>query len=480
MRHTFLTLFISLLLVESCVQIPTDEACCMLLSTPSIEESVLAALEGPEFVEGDFPPCEWWEMFSDPKLSQLICIALANNPTMQKVEALFTRVEEEAKIKRSHLFPTLGFNAAVNWRYLSENDFFRAFTPVIPTSIPEYLIDLDFSYEFDFWGKNRNIYEGALGLAKAQEAEKEGAILALSTSVATLYFKLQSEMQALSILKKERSLLTRLFELTQSREKEAIDDLTQPLQAEERLLYINQSILFSELQVTITKHALSVLLGEGPECDLEICPHQSPNTGAFPLPKCLSSNLLARRPDLMAQLWRVEAAAHLVGAAKAEFFPNISLIALTGFDSVFFNKLFSGGSFGATVRPALHLPIFTAGRIKANLGAKQAEFDEAIFTYNGLLLEAVKEVADKIANLQTADEALKITQRVVNNQTQQQQLTAKRYAFAVDNLLSLISAQEEVLSRELDQNQKEYEKRLAAVDLIKALGGGYCNGEQPL
>jgi len=472
-------ILLSLIFVGGCVKIPTEEASCHLASIPKLNQTTEKALEDNHFYEGEFPDTHWWEMFNDPQLSQLICQALSCNPLMNKVEARVKAAEAEAKIKRSRLFPTIGFNADLDWQYLGKNSFFRAFTPVFPGNITEYEIDLDFSYELDFWGKNRNIYRSALGIARAEAAERESAILMLSTSVAAIYFKLQATMQQLALLKEERKLLTHLVTLTNLRKKHALDNSSQQLQAQEKIFAINKNIYFKKKKIVLHKNMLHMLIGEGPDAFEPIDSISLKDPIKFPLPENISSDLLARRPDLKAHIWRVEAAAHLVGAARADFYPRVDLCALAGLDSVFVQKLFGWNSRTYSVKPALHLPIFTAGRIKANLRARQAEFEELIYAYNETVLRAVKEVANQITTLQTTNETLNEQQLLVQNKIANRQLTALRYQHALSTLLDVLQMQDEVIQEKFKKIRLQYNQRIAAIELIKVLGGGYCNEEDP-
>lgn len=477
MRRALHTLFLSLIFFAGCVRIPEDEAYCKIDPVPCLEKTRETALESVSFTEGEFPEGNWWEMFDDPKLSELICTALSCNPTLQVAMERVKQAEAGAKIKRSYLFPTIGFDAQVNWRYLGRNDFFRAYTPVIPANVPEWILGVDFTYEFDFWGKNRNTFRSALSLAKAEEAERCNAILMLSTSVAAVYFKLQANYQQLKLLKDERKILTKLFQLTKERQENALDNSMQRLSAEEQLFIINKNILITKQKITLNTHMLNVLLGFGPDTKQEFESIAFPSRMDFPLPKHISSNLLARRPDLMAYIWRIESAAHLVGAAKADFYPRIDLAAFAGLDSVFLNKLFTQKSFSANIVPALYLPIFTAGRIKANLRQKQAEFNEWIYAYNNAVLQAVKEVADQIVTLNIVNEKLAVEEMLVANRIQNRKIIAQRYNNALANLLDLLQSQDEVLQQEFEKIHLQYKRAQAAIHLIKALGGGYCTEE---
>lgn len=479
MRRALSGILLCLIIAGGCAKIPTDEACCKLMPAPCLEYSTQEALEDSNFYAGDFPEGDWWEMFEDEQLAELIEEALSENPTMQMACARVEAAEAGAKLKRSFLFPTIGFNADVDWQYFSKNDFFRAFTPLIPGNITEYEIDLDFSYEIDFWGRNRNHFEAALGIARAMEAERQNVALMLSTSVAVSYFKLQANMQRLDVLKEERAVLTKLFLLTEKRQENALDNSMQRLGSEEQLFVINKNILLVKQKIALVKNMLNALIGRGPDVCIEVEPIGEFSEFSFPLPCHISSNLLVRRPDLMSFIWRVQSGAHLVGAAKAEFYPRVDLYALAGLDSIIVNKLFGWQSRTGVLKPAVHLPIFTAGRLKANLREKQAEFEEMIYAYNEAVLRAVKEVSDEVISLQMASEKVGVEERLVANRLQNRKLEALRYKNAVANKLDLLSAQDALLQQQFSKIKFEYQRVIATVKLVKALGGGYCTEEVP-
>lgn len=465
---------ILLLFLNGCLRIPKDDASCQLLPTPELDETVCEALENSIFTTGDFPQRAWWETFENPQLSDLIQTALFNSPTIKKAEAVLRTAEEEAIVQRARLFPYIGFSATFNWEHYSRNSFFLAFAPQIPSNITETNLGLNFSYELDFWGKNRNLFEAKLGIEKAKRAEKAQAELILSVAVAASYYKLQWYLVGLDILKRERSILTRLLELTNMRKSHAIDSELDLLASEQLLLAINQNVEMYQQNVSIEEHALKMLLGFGPDADLEICPMDWDSFSTFPLPENISCNLLAHRPDLMALIWQVESAAHVVGAAKADFYPSVDLVAFAGFDSVFFRKLFNWkGSRQDFLTPALNLPIFTAGRIRANLRAKYAEFEQAIDSYNERLLQAVQQVADQIVVLKTADEKLNQQIHITQNQQHLEHLATLKFNNALNNELEVLQVRLQTQMQMWTRYQMEYERIYAAVSLIQVLGGGY-------
>lgn len=473
MDRTVIPLFLALIFTYGCVRVPIDEAKCQMLETPCI------STQG--FAVGEFPCLYWWEMFNDSQLNGLIAQALSDSPTLSRVAARVEAAEAEANIKKSRLFPTIGYNASVNWQYIGKNNLIRAYTPkIIPGKENIYAMDIDLKYEIDFWGKNRNTYRAALGLAKAEMAEQQTAILILTTSVASIYFKLQAELEQLAFLQQQREIFSQNFSLTQLRQEHALDSTSQLLDSDNQLLLINQNIQFSIQCVELARHMLNMLIGQGPD----LCEHVQAitlNTNiCFPLPCDISSDLISRRPDLMAQIWRIESAAHLVGAAKAEFYPSIDLFALFGLNSVFANKFFSWGSRLRQVNPALHLPIFTGGRLRANLREKRAEFEQMIYSYNESVLKAVQEVADQIVILRTTNESLKIEEDLLQNKSKNRNFANDRYKNAIESLSSYLDVENDLIEERITKIILQYQQRNAVIQLIRALGGGYCSVEAPL
>lgn len=465
-------LFLPFLLLWGCVPIPKEEAACTLLNSPSLDQTINAGLAQDLIVE-DQIPFNWWVIFEDPVLSDMIHWALSKNPTLQEAIAKIDQASNEARIRKSFLFPTIDLSATVLDRHLAKYGFFRAFAPSIPAHVTETIIGLDFAYEFDFWGKRENLYRAALGEMKAKEAEKAQANLLISTALAVVYYRLQSHIAKFDILLKQQKILVKLVELRKRRQAEAIDSLSQVLSAEYSLDLVNQQIVINKENQELDQHLLLNLLGGGPDEELLISQIILAKKVKIPIPESIKIDLLAHRPDLMAQIWRVEAAAYEVGAAIADFFPNITLNASGGVDSVFFDKLFTQGSLFSTITPALHLPIFNAGRIQANLGKKRAIFMEEIMVYNRLLLNAAKEVADNISFLRSADLNLSLQLAKVANRQKFQKIAQQRFLHALNNKLETLDADLELLQQLWNEADSEYQYTLSAIQLIKAIGGGY-------
>jgi NodT family efflux transporter outer membrane factor (OMF) lipoprotein len=225
-------------------------------------------------------------------------------------------------------------------------------------------------------------------------------------------------------------------------------------------------------QLTLAKNALSAMIGQPNRPLALVLPAQTAIKNIAHA-TALPSDLLGRRADIAAARWRVEAATQDVGNAKAQFYPNVNLVAFAGFSSIGLDRLLSAGSQQWGVGPALHLPLFDGGRLRANLKGKTADLDAAIESYNAAVIDAVRDVADQLAS----------TQAITRQQTEQRaaqasaenayEIALQRYDAGLSNYLQVLTAETTVLS----QRRQGVDLAARALDtqvaLMRALGGGY-------
>lgn len=470
-------IWICILLLGGCTHVSKDEM-AQVLPPVELDASTGKALTHDFFAEGGWPTDSWWEMFGDPQLNEIMLVALAENPTLKMAREKIQLAEQEAKKERSSLFPKLGLNYDENWDYFSKNGFIRSFFPTapgfpIPATVNDVDLSLNFSYEFDFFGRNRRLFAAAIGKARAERAEAQMARLTISTLVAQTYVELQIKLAQARVLKEHVEKRAALYQLTTARSQKGLDAQTPVLEREQSIYEIEQSLIILEKEIALDLHLLGVLAGFGPEKKLIVEPMTALFDRPFPLPEHLSSNLLSRRPDLTAQIWRVESAAKGIGAAKADFYPRVNLMAFAGLESLSFHKLFQMSSKQGGLEPALYLPIFTGGRLTANLKSKVAAFNEAVYHYNELVLSAAREVADQIATLTATYRLLESEAKALDSVEGQLVLQHSRYAHAVSNYITVIEKEESVLKERYKFYGYERDYMLAVVKLIKALGGGY-------
>lgn len=462
------------------ISMPKQEQVKYIQPTPSIQKSVKESLSTPFFTQGDWPKGNWWTIFKSPELDCLVNQALINNPTIQEAWQRVRAAKQEARIANSQLYPLVYFEAQDTEAYLSRNGLYKALNPSLPLNTTLIDLSLEFKYEFDFWNKNANLLRAALGREMAEKAEAMQVRLMISTAVAQSYFALKANLLrkrlyiALYKLRQEES------GLNQTLQKSALSSSLIPLLSTENVLEAKKFLNLIENEIATDKHLLNILMGRSPDAVLKIDACLPPLPEHIALPCHISSGLIARRPDLMAQIWRAKAIAYQVGAAIADFYPDFNLAALAGLESISFAQLFDAGSLTASITPSIYLPIFTGYAIEANVGRLKALFQEAIFAYNKLLLASVQEVADLLSFAKSVY-LIKSEQNSIIDITRKRLNLAKiRNKTGLDSKFEEYAIQDSLIQKELENTTLIYNQYLVSLKLIKALGGGYCASCVPL
>jgi NodT family efflux transporter outer membrane factor (OMF) lipoprotein len=461
---------IILLFIQGCAPIPKHEMAKMMESCDC--DHVAAQVMNGDFAVGDWPRREWWKDFKDPVLDWLIEAGLELSPTLKRAEARLKSATQVAVQRRAALFPEMDFDAEDDWQHLSKAGFFRAFAPTVPPLVNDVTLGFSFSYEFDFWGKNRALFRAALGEAAALAAERMQAELIMTTSIAYTYAELQFLLFKRQILEKMQWNDEEISSIRLKRLQNALDTSMTPLRSHADTLDIKAMIVDAEQQIEQEVHKLKALTGLSQDVVLDIqFFHLSPLQVA--IPERLSLDLTSRRPDLIAQKARVEASAKEIHAAKTDFYPNVNLTAFVGLESVFWPKLFRGSSYSGYLDPAINLPIFTAGRLKGQLMEKVANFDAAVFAYNELILQAAQEVADRLTDIFLLQKQIDVRRLSLETRQEEEKITERRFEHAIEDQIALLDAKNVVLDSELTLASLEYGKQLANILLIRSLGGGY-------
>ncbi|MBS0625274.1 MAG: efflux transporter outer membrane subunit [Verrucomicrobia bacterium] len=460
-----------LTLLSGCVQVPEHEL-AVELDRCGMESVTAEAVDSGNFQAGDWPTEAWWEQFNDPVLTHLIEEGLKSNPSLMMARSRLNAAAQVALQRRAALFPEISFDPADSWQHYSKNGFFRTYAPTIPALVNDIVINMTFVYEFDIWGKYRDLFKAALGEERARLAEVRQAELVLAASIAYTYQELQYLLFRREILRKQEAIRDEAYAIRDKREKNALDTAIITLGSKSETLDVSATL--REIEPIIRQHVnvLKTLAGMDQDAAIEI--QLNPlHVLSVSLPENLSLDLISRRPDLIALKERVEAAAKKIDAAKTEFYPNLNLISLVGLESVFWNKIFKQDTYSGTLHPAIHLPIFTAGRLRAELMEKIADFNEAVYAYNNLILNATQEIADTLTSIIYLQQEIEIRQESLNVVRQQEKLTRKRLEHALDDKITWLQAQYSVLDMELYLASLEYGKQLEGIVLIRELGGGF-------
>ena len=299
MQSNYLKLSVLFLIIlGGCARVP-DSDLAQLSEPIALDDSAKSALDREFFAEGGWPTEQWWEMFEDPQLNRLIELALQESPTLQKALARRAEAEQAAKKERAALFPEVDFDYEEQWQYFSKNGFIRSFYPTMPgVQIPmtanQVDLGLNFNYEIDFFGRNRNLYKAALDRARAERAEAQQATLILTTLIVQTYIELQTKLAQREVLQDRMEQRNMLFELANSRGEHGLDPAIPVLEREQNVYDVEQSITLLDKGISLDRHMLNVLIGVGPDEDMELRPMMAMFERPFSIPADLSSDLLAR------------------------------------------------------------------------------------------------------------------------------------------------------------------------------------------
>jgi NodT family efflux transporter outer membrane factor (OMF) lipoprotein len=420
----------------------------------------------------DWPASGWWQRYGDPVLDGLIERALAGSPSLQLAEARQTKARAAAGLAESALWPKLDADIDSTRRRFSDHG--EVPPPYAGTVQSVNHARLNAGWELDFFGRNRAALDAALGNVRAAEADAQAARVLLASDVARSYFRLAALIEQREVARATLAQRSAILQLVDSRVQAGLDSGVELRQAEGSLPEIRRDLEGIEEQVGLTRHALAALLGQGPEALGDLAPTLT-KVQPQALPASLPADLVGRRADLAAARWRVEATTRDIDVAKAAFYPNINLVGLAGFSSIGLGNWFKGGSREFGLGAALHLPIFDAGRLRANLRATTAEADAAVASYNATLIQAVREVADQITSQQAVERQAHEQQAAQAAAESALDLALQRYRAGLGTYLTVLTAESNVLAQRRTSIDLKARGIDANLQLIRALGGGYGN-----
>lgn len=418
-----------------------------------------------------WPAAEWWRAYGDPQLDALMALALRGAPDLAQARTRVESAEQNIRVAAAQAGLRVDGSAQVERQRMSEHG-------LIPSQFLGFTwynqadLGIQVRYDFDWWGKKRYTIESAIDSARAAEAERSAASLNIQAMVADTYFGWLADQARAQLADRLIAARERALRIAELRVKQGVDLPDTVQQARADLAGARQQQVALRGSAEIRRASLATLVGVSPAELPTLTPRPLPDVTPG-LPTDTGTDLMARRPDIAASRWQVEAALRQTDAARAQFFPDVSLSAMAGLSSIDMDKVFSTDSRVFSLAPAIHLPIFEGGALEANHGVSRAQLSAAVAQYNATVASAARDVATQaLGAKQLADRRAQQTVQVDSVQTMLAAARARAARGVRDDRESL--ATEAALIQQQDMDAELHGQALSTdVSLIKALGGGY-------
>jgi NodT family efflux transporter outer membrane factor (OMF) lipoprotein len=436
--------------------------------------SEYAAARSFDAAAREWPAETWWKAYGDPQLDALIAEALEGSPTLASAEARLQRARAVAEVTGAALKPQVSANASITEQKQSRN--YLTPSQLVPEGWNDYgRATLDFSWEIDFWGKNRAALAAATSEAEAARADRAQARITLATSIGSAYAELARLQAALDTAQAAQEVRTRTAGLFRQRFDNGLETLGSVRSAEARRAAAAADTLSLGEQLALQKNRIAALAGAGPDRGLAIDAPKLDLGRGFGLPRELRAELLGRRPDVAAARLRAEAAAKRIDQARAAFYPNVNLAAFIGRQSLGIDRLSSENSAVGSIGPAISLPIFDGGRLRGQLRTNEADYLEAVASYERTLVQALQDVADAAVSQKALAGQIERTGEAVEFARDAYRIQNNRYQGGLSTYLDVLSAEETLLANLRTQSDLNSRSFALDVALVRALGGGYTN-----
>lgn len=423
-----------------------------------------------------WPEAQWWTAYHDEQLNAIIKQALASGPSLEVAAAHIGTARSSLSRSLADLGLETSLYANANRQRYSGTGLFPA--PIGGAYYTEETLRLDLRYNFDWWGKNRAQVAAAVGELNAGRATYAEAEQALAASIAQSYFRLQGAWARLANTEQLAATQTALVQDQAKRVARGLTTADDQRAEDMELSLIRKQQMQLKSDIEHEREALRALAGADNTALADLKPVTlSPTPHA--LPARLGIELLARRPDLQAARWKLEASLSRIDAAKAAFYPDLNLTGSIGLDTVKVENLLQAASRTLYVGPTLSLPLFDSKRLDAQLDGARTARNERIAEYNQTIIEAVRDVAQGGAQLQGIEQ--QITQQTAATASARAQVASAqaRMDQGLANNASVLNARLELLKQQDADLYLQQIQLLAEVALTNALGGGY-HEEAPL
>ena len=418
-------------------------------------------------------PDNWWRLFNDRELTRLVDRALAANNDLAAAKARVETSRALVGLDRAKLFPTLDLtgSAGIN---RSSADAMEANMPPganVPIEQQRYRSTFDLAYDLDLWGRNKRAIEASSAQAAAAEALLDSQRLGIATEVARQYFLLRGLDAQTAVLHSTIKSRQAALDIQKSRTEAGLEDGLATSRSRTEVELANNDLSLVQRQRGSAEHALAVLCGTVPS-GFSIS-QRSPESTLPDIRPGLPAQVLNRRPDVRAAEQNLRAACAEIGIAETAFYPNFSLTASGGFESIDVARFLDWENRVLSLGSGIAAPIFRGGANKANYQAARSRYDEALAAYRQSLLIALREVEDALVDLKGLAKSRAALESALKSSRETNTLAQERYDKGITNYFEVVDAERGVLQIQLSLSQLHADQRITLAALAKALGGGW-------
>jgi multidrug efflux system outer membrane protein len=411
----------------------------------------------------------WREVFQDPKLQDLITVALTNNYDIQQAVARVEQARYAAIGVRSQLYPQIGYGGDVG---RGRNSLYNAPADLNGATKSSAFVNLNAAWEIDFWGRVRQLSRAAQAQYLATDEARRSVTISLISGVASAYYQLLDLDQELQIERDATNAYAGSYRIFNDRLTNGVASRLETDRAAAALANAAAIIPQIEIQIASTENQLNILLGRipGPIFRDSLSNQGEPQ---MEIPVGLPSDLLRRRPDVLGAEQLLIAANANIGASIASFFPQIGLTTFLGRQSTELSEFTGGAGNLWNVGATLTGPVFQGGRLYAQYKASKAQFDEAKAAYQQSVLTSFLEVSDALITREKLAEVKSSNEQAVVALESSVELATERYLNGKSSYYEVLQAQQELYPSQIAQVQTQAGEWLAVVQLYKSLGGGW-------
>ncbi len=409
------------------------------------------------------PKGDWWTVFDDEVLNDLLKLCKDNSPTLASAFYKIERAREAVNVDAADFYPQVGGNGSFTKTERSYN--------VSGSTYKKWLVGVGITWDLDLFGRVRSIIEADIAEAEAQLYAYNSLMLSLQSQVAIEYFTIRQYLAEVDLLVRTINVRKAQTELVRRRVKADFADQLDLQRALQQEFEATAQLSTLQRQIALSKNRMAILIGVSPAT---LMLNDTPLPEKLPvLPQAVPSELLERRPDIAEAERKVAAANWRIGVAQAGFFPTVSISANADMTANRFDKLLESHSFAWGVTPQIYIPIFQAGRIYAQKRIALVAHKEALENYKAVVINAIGEVENALADINYLKREYETRSDVTKASLKVQELTQKQYENGYVDYFSVSDAQRLALENERTQLSLLGDRFRACVTLIASIGGGW-------